>query len=48
MKKWIALLISVMLLAAAPLAVAEDPSIQAILDKGTLILGLDDSFPPMG
>ncbi len=21
---------------------------QAVLDKGTLIVGLDDSFPPMG
>jgi len=25
-----------------------DDSLQKILDKGTLILGLDDSFPPMG
>jgi len=25
-----------------------DLSLQAILDKGTFILGLDDSFPPMG
>ena len=27
---------------------AEDGSLQKILDKGTFILGLDDSFPPMG
>jgi len=25
-----------------------DSSLQAVLDKGTFILGLDDSFPPMG
>lgn len=29
-------------------ASADDASLQAILDKGTLVLGLDDSFPPMG
>lgn len=27
---------------------AEDTSLQAVLDKGNFILGLDDSFPPMG
>lgn len=27
---------------------AEDESLQYILDKGELVLGLDDSFPPMG
>lgn len=27
---------------------AVDNSLQAILDKGTFVLGLDDSFPPMG
>lgn len=26
----------------------EESSLQKILDKGTLVLGLDDSFPPMG
>jgi len=26
----------------------DDDSLQKILDKGTLVLGLDDSFPPMG
>ena len=25
-----------------------DQSLQKVLDKGTLVLGLDDSFPPMG
>ncbi|NLD87510.1 MAG: transporter substrate-binding domain-containing protein, partial [Clostridiales bacterium] len=29
-------------------APAGDNSLQAILDKGNLVLGLDDSFPPMG
>ncbi|NLK73706.1 MAG: amino acid ABC transporter substrate-binding protein [Clostridiales bacterium] len=28
--------------------VSEDNSLQYILDKGTLVLGLDDNFPPMG
>lgn len=27
---------------------AEDTSLQAVLDKGYFVLGLDDSFPPMG
>jgi polar amino acid transport system substrate-binding protein len=48
MKKWIALLVAAMMLMAAGFALAEDASVQAILDKGTLVLGLDDSFPPMG
>ena len=48
MKKMIALSLSLMLLMLAGVALAEDSSIQAILDKGTLVLGLDDSFPPMG
>ena len=29
-------------------AAEDDDSLQKILDKGTLVLGLDDSFPPMG
>lgn len=32
----------------ATTAQSEDQSLQYILDKGELILGLDDSFPPMG
>lgn len=39
-------LLLVMLLCAP--AFAEDESIQYILDKGEFVLGLDDSFPPMG
>ena len=27
---------------------AQDNSLQNVLDKGTMVLGLDDSFPPMG
>lgn len=30
---------------AAP---ADDASLSAVLDKGTLVIGLDDSYPPMG
>ncbi len=49
MKKFIAMLLaSVVALALAAPALAEDASLQKVLDKGTLILGLDDSFPPMG
>ncbi len=29
-------------------AAADDDSLQKVLDKGTLVVGLDDSFPPMG
>lgn len=56
MKAWIA---SLVLLIVASLAFAggagesaaadaEDESLQYILDKGEFVLGLDDSFPPMG
>jgi polar amino acid transport system substrate-binding protein len=33
---------------AADAGSSEDASLQAILDKGELILGCDDAFPPMG
>ncbi len=49
MKRFFAMLLAiVMVLAVAAPTLAEDASLQKILDKGTLILGLDDSFPPMG
>ena len=38
----------IMMMAITGIAVAEDNSLQNILDKKTFILGLDDSFPPMG
>lgn len=48
MKKIFAALL-VMMLAVTGLAFAEgDNSVEAIQEKGTFILGLDDSFPPMG
>lgn len=47
MKKLFALLLVGMMMVAG-FAHAEDNSLQAVLDKGTFILGLDDSFPPMG
>ena len=49
MKKFFAMLLAAMLvvMTAVP-AMAQDDSLQKILDKGTFILGLDDSFPPMG
>jgi len=47
MKKLFAVLL-VMMMMVAGFAHAEDNSVQAIVDKGTFVLGLDDSFPPMG
>jgi polar amino acid transport system substrate-binding protein len=49
MKKLLAILLAAMLVAmmAVP-ALAEDDSLKKIQDKGTFILGLDDSFEPMG
>ena len=47
MKKMISLVLSLVILMTAGMALAQD-AVQAILDKKTLILGLDDSFPPMG
>ncbi|HIS93200.1 MAG TPA: amino acid ABC transporter substrate-binding protein [Candidatus Alectryocaccomicrobium excrementavium] len=52
MKKLFALALVLMLIAPAALAEdaaeAADTSLDYILEKGTLILGLDASFPPMG
>lgn len=49
MKKCIGMLLAVLLLVTALVpALAEDASLDKILEKGELILGLDDSFPPMG
>ena len=47
MKKLFALVLAILMMVGG-FAHAEDASIQYILDKGTFILGLDDSFPPMG
>jgi len=47
MKKLFALVLAILMMVGG-FAHAEDTSIQYILDKGTFILGLDDSFPPMG
>lgn len=48
MKKLFAVVLVLMMMMAVGFAHAEDTSVQYILDKGTFILGLDDSFPPMG
>lgn len=50
MRKFVCIVLALMLsLSLAPLALAaEDSSVQDILDKGQLVLGLDASFPPMG
>ena len=47
MKKIFAAIL-VLMMALTGIAFAEDASISYIQDKGTFILGLDDSFPPMG
>ncbi|HML48650.1 MAG TPA: amino acid ABC transporter substrate-binding protein [Clostridia bacterium] len=49
MKKCIGMLLAALLLVTALMpALAEDTSLDKILQKGELVLGLDDSFPPMG
>lgn len=49
MKKILALVLAMMLCVASfAYAESEDNSLQAILDKGTLVLGLDATFAPMG
>ena len=49
MKKSVGLLLAALLLITALVpALAEDASLTKLLEKGELILGLDDSFPPMG
>ena len=53
MKKFFALaLVSILLISAAAASgqkeSGKDLSLQNVVDKGTFVLGLDDSFPPMG
>ena len=48
MKKVFAILMTVVLLLSFAAFAEADNSLQAIQEKGYLILGLDDSFPPMG
>ncbi len=49
MKKWMAALLAMMLIMTVGAALAEeDGSLAAIMEKGAFVLGLDDSFPPMG
>lgn len=47
MRKYL-LIVAALLLTLTCTAFAEDASVDAILEKGTLVMGLDDSFPPMG
>ena len=48
MKKVLSLVLVMMLALGGAAMAQEDNSLKAILDKGTFVLGLDDSFPPMG
>ncbi|MBQ6716594.1 MAG: amino acid ABC transporter substrate-binding protein [Clostridia bacterium] len=48
MKKLCALILTLVLAFSFAAMAEADNSLQAIKDKGYLILGLDDSFPPMG
>ena len=49
MKKMLAMVLALMMVLALVPAMAEaDASLQYIMDKGTLVLGFDASFPPMG
>ena len=47
MKKLMALALSLIFVFSMT-ALAEDDSLKRMTDSGKLILGLDDSFPPMG
>ena len=48
LKKVFAFLLALVMLLTLSAAVAEDNSLQAVLDKGTFIIGLDDSLPALG
>lgn len=50
MKKFLSMMLALVMLVCCGAAFADsaDDSYQKILDKGQLIMGLDDSFPPMG
>ena len=51
MKRIVSLMLTVIMLLCSCAAFADaatDDSYQKILDNGNLIMGLDDSFPPMG
>ena len=47
MKRILAAILAILMLSACALAEA-DTSVEYIEEKGTFVLGLDDSFPPMG
>lgn len=48
MKKALSLLVILVLAAPLVFAAQQDNSLNYIKEKGTFVLGLDDSFPPMG
>ena len=48
MKKILSFLVILVLIAPAVFAAQQDSSLNDIKKKGVLVLGLDDSFPPMG
>ena len=48
MKRILSLVLVMMLALGCAAMAQEDNSLKAITDKGTFVLGLDDSFPPMG
>lgn len=49
MKKLLSAILALAMVMTCAFALAEsDGSLQTVLDKGTFVLGLDDTFPPMG
>ena len=48
MKKLLSMVLVLAMVLMGGVALAEDASLEAIREKGALILGLDDTFPPMG
>lgn len=48
LKKMLAVLAALTMILTSCAALAEDDSLEKLLSKGTFIIGLDDSLPPMG
>ena len=48
MKTWIAILLAALMLISCSAALAEDTGLADVLAKGTLVMGFDEAYPPMG
>ena len=48
MKKWIAVMLALVLTLTCAAALAEDEGLANVLAKGKLVMGFDEAYPPMG